>query len=338
MKYYSSTFLRLALITTAAATLSGCFGLGDSIRNLAIDKPSNIGKQPVHVLFNKNHLQLKGNVKEVTYSFLRLGPTGQQENTKVTFTFDKKGRIETLEGNQRALDNFGLLKFVDIPNYSEFDYAGHGGIKNIEHYDKDKRQYFKAKPQLFGKKTGNLRSITYNRTDNKKTNAERSYRTLEHMVYAGNRYLQLTVNNEDPDYTHAKVVSTLNNRLLREYDRVAHYDTQKNKHIDVINAPLNHEFKLIREQRYDRLGRLVERVVNKQGGNYVIRDNIRYRLKGNEPEQIVTRDSVGMEKRRAQFSAYQTDAQDNWISRTSVVMQQGSERAGKDTRTIEYYN
>lgn len=332
--------LKLIITVVATCLLSACSGLSinTGIKDLAIAKPKQIGKQPVDMVFNNKDLQLNGAVKTVKYAFHRFGSTSEGETSNITLSFDKQGRISKISGDEMYKTEYGMLSFIDSFNHSTFKYHKNGGISEIRMRNKQARTAFVAKPQLFGEQTGNLRSVVFAQVKNKKTNSERKYRQLLHYVYAGDRYIEIAKRNDEPNTTTARVIVTSNNRLRKEYqyptDDFSNYDDSNI--LAIINAPGQYNFKLTKEQHYDSLGRIIERVTQRINSQLVNRISISYGS-DNNPQRIISRDNMGNETQKVEFSNYKYDAQGNWISRTSSISAHGSQRQSTDNREISYY-
>ena len=90
---------------------------------------------------------------------------------------------------------------------------------------KKSHQYsYKGGPESYSEKTGNLRTVALNHT----LNSDQKYRTLDYMIYQGNRYMVLSKDNRKREKTVARIYEYKNDRLHKVYLHENDYPLDKN--------------------------------------------------------------------------------------------------------------
>ena len=320
-------------------TLVGCSTIGqindnifNKFRSFYTNKPELSSRQPKHLMPHKKQLFLKGPVKKITYSITRPDFSNIQTTNKVHITFNRAGFITEITGDSKVLRINDLLKYWNLPPNTKIEYDKNNVLKKISNAKKNHLYEYEGGPETFNKKTGNMRSVILNHI----VNSERKYRTLDYMIYAGNRYMVLSKDNRKREKTVARIYEFTKDRLHKLYIHEDDYPLDKNP-ILALQDPLEHNFILKKLISYDLQDRINYVMTSQQKGARTSEEHISYHINSKNPKYLTNINGLGLQQYRIQYSDYKPDPHNNWVSRKVVISDQGNNKEGNDIRKIKYF-
>ena len=323
----------VVLSLSACSTISSFNeSVSSSVKGLYSNKPEVIGNQPLHLMPHKDQLAISGPVKKVSYFFTRPDFTGSQETEQVHLEFNESGYITRVTGSPKALETGDFIKYWDLPENTALHYDKNDLLDKIENAEDEYRHTFVGKPERYNEKNGDLKSFVFTHTQNE----EKKYRTLDHMIYAGSRYMVLSKDNRKREKTKAKIYEYKDGRLHKVYVHEEDYPLSK-KPSASLRDPTRNDFRLEKEINHDLKGRVYRVMTSMRKGALVSEDRISYEINSNLPKQIINIDGKGAQQYRTRFNAYETDEHGNWISRKVITSYRRGDKEGSDRREIEYY-
>lgn len=332
--------LRTGLICGLIAVTSACStmdkvndGISSKFRGLYSKAPSEVGRQPTHLMFHKDHLALKGPIKKVTYQFTRPDFTGTQVTEKTTLEFNTAGFITRITGKATALKENGFLQYWDLPANAEIIYNKKNALISARSAEKNKKYSFKGGAEEYAEDTGNLKSWVLEHTvkDRKK------YRTLDYMIYAGDRYMVLSRDNRKPEENIARVyVFDQLNRLRKVYLHENSYPLDKKPSV-AMRDPLKYRFNVEKEINYDKKGRINHVMASKRKGAVITEDRISYDLRTGLPKRATKLNGTGAQQARTRYKDYKVDDIGNWTERRVTTSYRRGDKEGVDLRNITYF-
>ena len=319
--------------------LTGCSamgGLGDKVsktfKNFNSNRPEVVGRQPTHLMPHKDQLFLNGPVKSISYLVTRPDFTGTQVTTETHIEFNRSGYITKITGSEDSLKDDGFLKYWDLPANTKITYDEGNILEKLESAESSHQYEYTGGPEEYSEKTGNLRSVVLTHT----LNSEQKYRTLDYMIYAGNRYMVLSKDNRKREDTVARIYEYKNGRLHKVYLHENNYPLDK-KPSDALSDPLKYRFTLVKQIDYDHKGRINHTMVSKRQGAFITEDRISYHIKSNNPKRVTNINGTGAQQYRIKYTDYETDQNDNWVTRKVTTTYRRGDKEGSDTRKIEYF-
>lgn len=333
------TLLKRAGILLIPALLSACStmssineSIGSTFRNFYTDKPDVVGRQPTHMMPNKDQLFLKGPVKSASYYFTRPDFTGTQVTNEVHLEFNRAGYITRITGSEKALTDNGFLKYWNLPANTKIIYDKNNALEFMGSAEDSHRYEYKGGPEQYSEKTGDLRSVILEHIDN----SEQKYRTLDYIIYGSNRYMTLSVDNRKRDETVARIYEYKNGRLHKIYLHENNYPLDKKPSL-ALQDPLKYRFTLVQQIDYDLKGRINHTMTSKRQGALITEDRISYNIKSDLPKRVTNINGTGAQQYRIKYSDYEKDQNENWISRKVVTTYRRGDKEGNDIRKIEYF-
>ncbi|MGM0564175.1 MAG: hypothetical protein ACQES2_07580 [Pseudomonadota bacterium] len=318
------------VIAVAALLLSGC----STVRNFYLDRPGEVARQPDHMMPHKDQLNLKGPVKFVTYLVNRRDFTGQEVTDELTLSFNQKGYITEIRGEERLLKKYGQVRHWNLPPNTRIRYQDDDVLDKISDGGENPRYSFVGEPHHYGKNSNNLKGFYIDHVRDGGTSAEKKYRTLEYMVYAGPRYMALKRNNQEPDQTEARIFEfDREDRLVKVYSYEGNYPVDLDPY-EAMSNPLDNRFIIEKEYDYDFKGRLVRVADAKNLGRYKTEWRYNYILNTDFPGMVASFNDEGQPLNSTNYSNYSKDQHENWVERTAAV-KNGTETTEK--RVITYF-
>ena len=327
-----STLLLTTLLLGCSTMSNINNSISDKFRGFYSNKPDTIGKQPTHLMPHKDQLFLKGPVKSASYFFTRPDFTGTQVTNEVHLDFNRDGYVTKITGSPKALKENGFLKYWELPPNTELIYDKNNAIDQIRTAESSHQYEYKGGPEEYGEKTGNLKSLVFEHIDNN----DQKYRTLDYMIYGGNRYMVLSVDNRERDETVARIYEYQNGRLHKVYLHENNYPLDKKPSL-ALQDPLKYRFTLVKQIDYDLKGRIHHTMTSKRQGALITEDRISYNLKSDLPKRLTNINGTGAQQYRIRYKDYETDQNENWINRKVTTSYRRGNREGNDIRKIEYF-
>ena len=332
------TLKSLGLVTILLA-LSGCSSMSSinesisrTFKNFYTNKPDVVGRQPTHLMPHKKQLFLNGPVKKVSYFITRPDFSGTQITDELQIEFNQAGFITQITGNKKALGSNGFLKYWNLPANTKIKYDKNNVLEKISSAKSSHQYEYEGGPEEYSEKTGNMRSVVLSHVQN----SEQKYRTLDYMVYAGNRYMVLSRDNRKREKTAARIYEYKNDRLHKVYLHENDYPLDK-KPSEALQNPLKYRFSLEKQIDYDLQGRINHVMSSQRKGALISEDRISYYINSKNPKRLTNVNGTGSQQYRIKYSDYEQDQNENWVSRRVITTYRRGDKEGSDKRVIEYY-
>lgn len=332
----TSKSLGLAAILLLLGGCTTISNINDNIsskfKNFYTNKPDVVGRQPTHLMPHKKQLFLNGPVKRVSYFITRPDFSGTQITDELHIEFNQAGFITQITGNKKALAINGFLKYWSLPANTQIEYDKNNVLEKISSAKSSHQYEYEGGPEEYSEKTGNMRSVILTHVQNSK----QKYRTLDYMIYAGNRYMVLSKDNRQREKTVARIYEYENDRLHKVYFHENDYPLDK-KPSEALQEPLKYRFTLEKQIDYDLQGRINHVMSSQRKGALISEDRISYHINSKNPKRLTNVDGTGSQQYRIKYSDYEQDQSENWISRKVITTYRRGDKEGSDKRTIEYF-
>jgi hypothetical protein len=320
-------------------TLGGCStmsnindNISSTFRNMYSNKPEVVGRQPLHLMPHKKQLFLHGPVKTVSYFITRPDFSGTQITDEVHIEFNREGYMTQITGNKKALRTNDFLKYWNLPANTKIEYDENNVLDKIASAKGSHQYEYKGGPEEYSEKTGNMRSVILNHV----LNSEQKYRTLDYIIYSGNRYMVLSKDNRKREQTVARIYEFENDRLHKVYFHENDYPLDK-KPSQALQDPLKYRFTLEKQINYDLQGRIHHVMSSQRKGALISEDRISYHINSKNPKRVTNVNGTGSQQYRIRYSDYEQDQNENWVSRKVVTTYRRGDKEGSDTRKIKYF-